>query len=109
MQHGTRAVPWTQVILHDRSLFNGYSFCARRPAGASRTRSAFVRTESLESSVPRNDAAHLDSLLRMKCLFSFLYHTICLCMCVYVCMYVCMYDYIAVYTRTSTPPTTGTD
>ena len=25
------------------------------------------------------------------------------------CMYVCMYDYIAVSTRTLTPPTTGTD
>ena len=27
----------------------------------------------------------------------------------YVCMYVCMYDYIAVSTRTLTPPTTGAD
>ena len=29
--------------------------------------------------------------------------------CMYVCMYVCMYDYIAMSTRTLTPPTTGTD
>ena len=29
--------------------------------------------------------------------------------CMYVCMYVCMYDYIAVSTRTLTPPTTETD
>ena len=30
-------------------------------------------------------------------------------LCLYACMYVCMYDYIAVSTRTLTPPTTGTD
>ena len=28
---------------------------------------------------------------------------------VVVCMYVCMYDYMAVSSRTLTPPTTGTD
>ena len=55
---------------------------------------------------------YVDSGRTSRCVYvhsGWLHGILCVCADEFVCMYVCMYDYIAVSTRTLTPPTTGTD